>query len=239
MGGKPTFCLVSLIIPKKIDTAYIDSIYDGVRSSCEHYGIQIIGGNVSSGKQLAIDIFMMGEVRPDELLLRSGAKPGDKVMVTGSLGGAAASLALNKHFVPRSRLAEAAVIAKSKLATAMIDISDGLLSDIGHICNQSNVGVVIYKTQVPVPSSVAKVEKQLHKKPLTFAFTGGEDYELLFTTPSGVADKIIDLVQRETGTPVSVIGEILRKTDGRWVQSKNGQKQPLISTGWDHLRGKA
>lgn len=238
MGGKPTFCLVSLIIPKKINSDYVDSIYSGIRSSCKKYGVQIIGGNVSSGKQLAIDIFMIGEVRPDELLLRSGAKPGDKVMVTGPLGGAAASLALGKHFIPQSRLAEAAVIAKSKLATAMIDISDGLLSDIGHVCDQSDVGIVIHETQIPVFSSVTKVEKQLHKRPLTFALTGGEDYELLFTAPSSVADKMIDLVQRKTGTPVTVIGEILPKANGRWIQSKNGQKQPLISVGWDHFGGK-
>ena len=235
MGGKPTFCLVSLIIPRKTNSEYVDSIYSGIRSSCKQYDIQIIGGNISTGKQLAIDIFMMGEVRKDELLLRSGAKPGDKVMVTGSLGGAAASLALNKHFIPQSRLTEASIIAKSKLSTAMIDISDGLLSDIGHVCDQSNVGVVIHETQILVPGSVTRLEKQLHKKPLTFALTGGEDYELLFTAPSGAADKIIRMVQRKTGTPVSIIGEVLPKANGRWVQSKNGQKQPLISTGWDHL----
>jgi len=223
MGGKPTFCLVSLIIPKNMESNYIDSIYDGIKKSCKLYDVQIIGGNISSGKQLAIDIFMIGEVKRDELLLRSGAKPGDKLLVTGSLGLAAAAVALQQHSVPHCRLHEASIIAKSKLATSMIDISDGLLSEIGHVCDKSDVGVVIYDSQVPAP------------KGLEFALNGGEDYELLLTVSSDMADKIIELVQKKSGTLVTVVGEILDKTEGRWIQSIDGKNRPLISNGWDHL----
>lgn len=223
MGGQPTFCLVSLIIPKNIKTEYIDSIYDGIKSSCGQFNIQIIGGNMSSGVQLTIDIFMMGEVKRDELLLRSGAKPGDKVLVTGKLGAAAAGVVAKQHIVPCPRLEESKIIAKSKLATSMIDISDGLQSDIGHLCDKSDVGVMIYESQIPSPDG------------LDFALNGGEDYELLFTVPAGASNKIIKLIQSESNTPVTIIGEILPKNDGRWVQSSNGKNRKLEPAGWDHF----
>jgi len=225
MGGQPTLCLVSLIIPKSIDTEYIDSVYSGIRLMCERYGIQIIGGNISSGEQLVIDITMMGAVNPKKMLLRSGAKPGDKVLVTGSLGAAAAGVVSKKHILPTPRIKESNAIAKSKLATSMIDISDGLLSDISHICDQSNVGVTLNETQIPVSDSANLLQ----------ALSGGEDYELLFTAPSESVEMLIKMISRKTKTPVKVIGEVVPKKEGRWIIDKNGQKRPLISDGWDHF----
>jgi thiamine-monophosphate kinase len=252
MGGIPTFCLVSLVLPNDKDSDFVELLYDGIKTACSIYGVQIIGGNISSGKQLAVDIFMMGEVNPDELLLRSGAKPGDKLLVTGALGEAAAGLELikngaiilsetdradllNKQLSPIARLSESNLIAKSKLATSMIDISDGLLGDVSHICDESKVGVVIYEKQVPVLASVTQVEKQLANKSLSLAITGGEDYELLMTASPDAAEKIIKIVKEKTGTDVSVIGEITPTDTGRWIFGSDGQMRPFAAEGWDHL----
>lgn len=252
MGGKPTYCLVSLITPKKLSTDYIEALYRGIKSTCVRSDIQIVGGNISSGRQLAIDIFMMGEVRPGDILTRKGAKPGDKLLVTGSLGGSAAGLEIiknkivmrredkvsliEKHLSPVPRLKESEIIAKSRMATSMIDISDGLASDVRHICNQSNVGVVINESQLPIPSGVARVEELLGLKPMSLALSGGEDYELLLTASPDAAEKIIKMVKSKTGTDVNIIGEIMPPDAGRWIFGVDGQMRPLIATGWDHLK---
>ena len=250
MGGRPTYCMVSLIIPKKLKPDYIQAIYDGIKMSCASDKIQIIGGNITSGKQLIIDITMMGAVKSDELLLRSGAKVGDKVLVTGSLGMAATGLKLiqnpdvivenkdeliQKQLSPVACLSVATVIAQSKLATSMIDISDGLLSDIGHICDVSEVGVIIYELQIPILKSVLQVEEQLDLIPLSLATSGGEDYELLFTTPAQYVDEIIRLVQSKTGAVVTEIGEITPYNDGKSILLANNKKQLIKSTGWNHF----
>lgn len=252
MGGKPILCMVSLIIPNKFDVRFIDGIYKGIKKSCRLYGVQIIGGNISSGKQLSIDIFMIGEINSDELILRSGAKIGDKILVTGLLGEAAAGLELvrneisnsaefdvnylkSRQFTPTPRLLESSIIAKSKLATSMIDISDGLLSDVSHICQQSNVGAVIYESQIPLSDDVMKVEKQFGKKPLTFALSSGEDYELLFTAPSNRLNELIKMIESKTAIKITVIGEIVDMSDGMSLRSSNGIKYPLNSNGWSHL----
>lgn len=242
MGGKPDYCLVSLIIPIDTDPEFIDNIYKGIRKTARKYDIQIAGGNISRGKELIIDIFLTGTVRRDELLLRSGAKPGDQILVTGILGNAASGLALlkkekyqivkdeiknhiSRQLCPEPRLKEAAVIAKSKFATSMIDISDGLVSDLGHICDQSKVGASIYESKIPSG-----------KNPINLALHGGEDYELLFTVPSGSSMEIINAVKKQTGTQVTIIGEILPAKSGRWIKMKNGSRQPLKPDGWDHFR---
>ena len=249
MGGRPTYCMVSLIIPKKLKPDYIQAIYDGIKMSCASDKIQIIGGNITSGKQLIIDITMMGAVKSDELLLRSGAKVGDKVLVTGSLGMAAAGLKLiqnlgiliadkdvliQKQLTPIARLSESVVIAQSKLATSMIDISDGLFSDIRHVCDASKVGVMIYESQIPISDSVIQIENQLGQKPFTLATSGGEDYELLFTTSAESVAKVIQLIQSKTGNLVTEIGEIVPINDGKWIIGSNNTKFPVNSTGWSH-----
>lgn len=255
MGGKPTFCLISLIIPKDIDLKYIDDLYSGIILECKNYGVEIIGGNISKGKELIIDVFMMGEVTPKELILRSTAKPGDKVLVTGSLGEAAAGLKLlslptsgiqhhTSHFsrlikrclTPQARLLEGKTIAKTRMATSMIDISDGLSTDAFNLCEQSKVGIKIYEALFPMSNDLILVSKLFNKSAFDLALNGGDDYELLFTVPSNSVDEIVNEVFKKTGTKVSVIGEVLPKAKGGWLVLKNGKEVPLKSGGWDHLR---
>lgn len=252
MGGTPNSCLVSLLLPKDIKTEYVDKLYQAIISSCKKYNIQIIGGNISSAKQLAIDIFLLGQVKHDELLLRSGAKPGDKILVTGTLGDAAAGLALlqnqhvqiseaakesliNRQLSPVPRIKESVIIAKSKKATAMIDISDGLAGDVQHLCDRSAVGIVLWEDAIPIKKETISVAQQLQKDPVAFALEGGEDYELLFTAPAKEVDEIIATVKEKTGTQITVIGEVVSKKEGLTIRSKNGENKSLKINSWDHF----
>lgn len=255
MGGKPTFCLVSLIIPQKTSVNYIDRLYNGIILGCKNYSVQIVGGNISRGKEIVIDIFMLGEVKPNQLLLRSKAKPGDKILVTGTLGEAGAGLELllnpklsvkkkvstkliSRQLTPKARLLESGVIAKTRMATSMIDISDGLESDVSHLCEQSKVGIKLYEDLLPISDSVFSVAKLINKSSLELALEGGEDYELLFTTPPDFVAEVIKAVKQKTGTKVSIVGEILSRKEGRWLILKDGRKVPLKAGGWDHFRSR-
>lgn len=252
MGGKPTFCLVSLILPPILKKDYIDRLYNGIIEEAGKYKVQIIGGNISKGQALVVDISMMGEAKLSRLLLRSNAKPGDKVCVTGSLGDAAAGLELllnlqlsidkkdrllltSKQLTPSVRLSESSVIAQTQKATAMIDISDGLGSDVIHICEQSKAGVSLYEELIPIAPLVRKIAGLMKKPVLDFSLNGGEDYELCFTVPELFVDKVTNLVRKKTGTKVTVIGEILPEREGRWLVLKNGKRVPLRASGWDHF----
>ncbi|MBI2036088.1 thiamine-phosphate kinase, partial [Candidatus Microgenomates bacterium] len=148
----------------------------------------------------------------------SGAKPGDLVLVTGKLG--------RKAVVPAARLKEGQILAQSGVVTSMIDISDGLSTDLLHICDESAVGVRIFANKLPVASFSS----------LDMALNGGEDYELCFTTLPASAEKLIAEVQKKTGTKITIIGEILRKNEGRWLINSDGEEKILKAKGWDHLR---
>jgi thiamine-monophosphate kinase len=253
MGAKPTYCLVSLVFPKTLDENYKTRLYDGIIEECKRYDIQIIGGNISRGQEIVVDIFLLGKTTPDRMLSRSGAKVGDKLLVTGFLGQAAAGLQLltsyakkkeilrqfpdliSKQLTPTPRLKEALTIAQTRLATSMIDISDGLAQDIGHICNSSSVGVKIYEDKLPISIDVKDAAKMTGKTPLELALSGGEDYELCFTIPNKSVEKIISKIEHKTKTPVNIVGEILSKESGQLLVLKNGEIIPLQSSGWDHF----
>ncbi len=251
MGGLPTVCLVSLILPKNISTDFVQRIYKGIDRICSRYNIQVTGGNISSGKDLAIDIFMLGKVKKSNLLLRSGANIGDDVLVTGTLGDAAAGLfiakdkkllsvktrrLLQRQLAPNPRIGESKLVAESGMATAMIDVSDGLSGDICHICEKSNVGVEIYGDKLPVTKDVLEFSQKVKRNPYDLAFNGGEDYELLFTSRPEDAKFLISEVKKRTNTEVKIIGKILPKKMGRWLVTKDEKRVTLKSGSWDHLR---
>lgn len=253
MGGTPRHFLISLVLPENTEVLFIDGLYEGLAEACRLYQVDIIGGNIAQGDQLAIDVFLLGEVAPDQLLLRSGAQPGDQVLVTGQLGNSAAGLRLlldtalaisemdrhalvTSHILPRPRLIESAVVVESRAATAMIDLSDGLSRDIGHICDQSRVGVRLWAEQLPM-SSAAKRVAELTAMPFwQLALAGGEDYELCFTVPPDAAKELIREMPQKTGTSLTRVGEILRADEGRWLVLPDGQSVPLQQKGWEHFR---
>lgn len=253
MGGEPTFALVSLALPPDVEVAWVEALYRGLRSEGDISGVAVVGGNIArSPDGVVIDIALLGRVLPEELLLRSGARPGDLVLVTGTLGDSAAGLhlilhpdtpvpdavrryLLERHLTPTPRLKEARVIARSRQATAMIDVSDGLSSDVGHICDRSGVGVRLWAERIPISDALRQVAAVTERPAWDWALAGGEDYELCFTAPPEKAEALAREVTAVTGTAVTVVGEILPAESGRWVVLPDGRKAPLEAKGWRHF----
>jgi len=158
--------------------------------------------------------------------------------------------ALQRHRVPIVRLAESRIIGQHHLATAMIDVSDGVAGDVRHLCNQSHLtqsnlihqdrqgsaGAVLWSDRLPISSSATDIARLLQKPAISYALCGGEDYELLFTAPPDLAEKARQMIERETGTPVSIIGEITEKAKGIRLIDDHGQAVPVPEYGFDHFR---
>lgn len=252
-GGKPRYALVSLGLPKGLDTDFVDELYKGFREEGESCGLEIIGGNLSSVPHgIFIDIFLLGEARKEEVLTRSGARPGDRILVTGRLGDAAAGVALllnpsldceenyrgvvtRRRDRPEARVREGLVIAASNLAHAMIDISDGLAGDLGHICERSRVGARIDAEALPVSPENRRLSAKAKGDEWHFALHGGEDYELLFTAAPEAAEKLQKSLEEATGTKVSIIGEVLDRKAGLRLAVPGRESLPILAKGWDHF----
>lgn len=254
MGGRPTVALVSLVLPADTEVDWIEHVYRGLREEADRYGVAVVGGNMANApRHIVIDVCLLGRVARDQVLLRSGARPGDLVLVTGSLGESAAGLRLVQHpelevpeqeilrarfFTPTPRLREAAVIARSKQATAMIDLSDGLSSDALHICEESGVGMRLWAERLPVSEAVRTVAGRTGASALDLALAGGEDFELCFTAPQHVATALAKGVHDATGTPVTMIGEVLPASSERYLVQPGGKEIALEAKGWEHFGGR-
>ena len=251
MGGEPRWALVSLALPPDLDVGWVDDLYAGLTEELGGYGAAVIGGNLSSSDSIVLDLALLGEVERGRVLTRGGARPGDAVFVTGSLGASAAGRAaldmaldasypataacIRAHLTPTPRVREGAAIAATGLATAMLDLSDGLSSDIGHLCDQSGVGVALNIGALPISAQARAVASWLKLRPLELAVAGGEDYELLFTAPPEAEAALVAAVRAVSSTLVTCIGLILPAADGRWL-SDGLASQPLTAGGWDHFR---
>lgn len=216
MGGVPKHILVSLILPKKTPEFFVKKLYDGISTACKKYKIDVIGGNISAGPAIIVDITMLGVVKKKNLVLRSGAKVGDLVLVTGILG--------KETKIPIARINEAQILSKSGKITAMIDISDGISSDIGHICTQSNVGVKLYAAKIPYSKKMNYED----------AINRGEDYELLFTANPRDAEFLKQIVEKKCNTKISIIGKITKEK--RVLVVPDGKEIKLEPKGWDHFQ---
>ena len=252
MGGRPTHFLVSLALPPETEVAFLEALYSGLSDEAARFGADVIGGNVSRSACLQIDLTLLGEAEPAHIRRRSGARVGDRVLVTGRLGAAAAGLELvqrpelevppaarqaarDAYETPTPRVAESAALARAGGVTAMIDVSDGLAQDIAHICDASGVGVRLQAAALPIDGPTQAVARAAGVDPLQWAVAGGEDYELLFTAPPERADALARAVLEATGTPVSVIGEILPADGGRWMVLPDGREVELTARGWVHF----
>lgn len=254
-GGTPRFALVSLGLPQDLDVEFVDELYAGMRAEAEQFSTDIVGGNISSSRLgLFIDIFLLGEAEREKVLLRSGAQVGDQILITGTLGDAAAAVAImldhslrtssaylqiaqKRYHTPAPRVKEGQVIADSRLATSMMDVTDGLAGDLGHICDQSKVGARVFADKLPVALESRALSQSLYQDEWHFALNGGEDYELLFTAPNANATKIAQAVRQATGTSVSIIGEIISQAEGRQLILPDSHAVHLKAQSWDHLRG--
>ena len=251
MGGTPRFFLVSLALPPHLSLEFIDDLYRGIMELADEFNTQLVGGDTNaSPDKLMIDITMLGEANPEHLLKRSGAKVGDSIFVTGTLGDSALGLfileknnALNqplpsnmltsKHLSPYPRIKEGKTMAENHLATAMIDISDGLLADLTHIITSSRVGATIWVSRLPLSSDFNQCQDQLKQNKVDFALKGGEDYELLFTSPQ-TKEKELHKLSKNLGVPISKIGEI-NSSQKLIILDQNQKPYPIDDQGYDHF----
>ena len=257
MGGTPRWALVALAVPADTDVAEIEACYRGMRAAAAPYGVAIVGGDTSqSPRGWFVDVTLLGE-HGGAPRRRSGARAGDAIAVTGSLGRAAAGLAVlemgadaarraglaeaaieevtRAHLRPRARVAEGRWLGDAPAVRAMMDCSDGLATDLGHVCRESRVGARIRVDRLPGAAGAEAAARALGRDPLTWAASGGEDYELLVTCDPAEADRLARELQRSTGTPLTVIGEVeAGPAEIRWLGLDGRSVAP--GAGFEHFR---
>ena len=251
MGGKPLYCLISLGIPVEMNVAVIKDFYKGMKDICEHYRVNIVGGDtVASPDKLIINVSLIGDAKEDEVIYRSGARPGDKIYLTGNIGDSCAGLKILKkeispprsmasyflkvHNEPNPLIETGRILATSRLASSMIDLSDGLLSDLGHICEESGVGALLFRSKIPLSSELKLLASRSNFNPLDLALSGGEDYLLLLTVPEAKSRDLELLFKDERPSPLYLIGEITEEEGIRMVND-NGSVEKLDPKGFNHF----
>ena len=223
MGGVAKYAIISLGLPRNLTVSFIKGFYKGVNRVAKKFKINIVGGDTNRSKKIVIDVAMIGEARKRNLVLRSGAQAGDLIFVTGLLGG---SFHSGKHLRFSPRIKESSFLVSNYHLNSMIDISDGLIQDLTHILAQSDRGAVVYEKVVPTSKGVSSKE----------AFSGGEDYELLFTMSKKQAIKLIrDKSKNRVKFDISCIGEVTDKSDGLVMIDKNCKRRLLKVRGYRHF----
>jgi len=252
MGGRPLYALVSLGLKKETFVSNILEMYRGFVAELNPFCATIIGGNLTRSEgPVFIDITVIGEVETGKMLRRTTAKTGDTILVTGFPGQSAAGLRLLKQSPedenldnhplvqaynrPSHRALEGARIAQSGLATAMIDTSDGLLGDLGHICMESGVGALLVQEELPVSATLQQTAFIMGCDPLDFVLSDSDDYELLITCAPKHAETVCTLISRSGSTSVKQIGTITSNPNTIELLQPDGTRRPLDPLGWDHF----
>jgi len=258
MMATPTHITMSLAISNKFSLEALDEFYEGVYAACEKYNVDLIGGDTTSSKMgFVISVAAIGEVAPDKYVTRGGAQVNDLICASGDLGAAYLGLQLlerekkiflenpkiqpdlqsQKYLVGRILKPEARADIVERLQeagimpTAMIDISDGLSSELLHICNKSETGCLVYEDKIPVHDDTVKMAMEFQIGTAACALSGGEDYELLFTIKQTDYEKLLKVQD------VSVIGYITDKNEGAHLLTKGGNKHALTAQGWNAFIG--
>ena len=256
MGGSPRYALVALALPSAASVEDVDELYAGMREAAAPHGVVIVGGDTSAAADgWCIDVTLLGE-HGGAPKLRSAARPGDVVAVTGTLGRSAAGLALleggeatraglpadvvaeltRAHLRPCARVTEGRWLGERADVHAMMDMSDGLASDLAHICRESGVHARVHLERLPLSPAVRAAARALDRDPVDWAAAGGEDYELLLTCPAGAADALARALAAATGTPLTVVGAIEAGTpDITWIGPDGTPVPPR--RGYEHFGG--
>lgn len=244
MGGRPRHCLLSLAVPRDLPVEFLDRLTTGFLEVAAEFDVALVGGDTcASLGGLVISVTVMGEQRPERVVSRSGARRGDLIFVTGTLGDSALGLkllragerggaAVLRHLDPTPRVREGLALAEAGLPTAMIDVSDGLLADLGHILDLSGVGAGVELARLPLSPAFTAQMPGLGNDPFLLPLAGGEDYELLFTAPPDRKDAVTEALA-PLGTAVSVIGEIT--VAGLRVVGADGSDYPVAARGFNHF----
>ncbi len=256
MNAIPTQILVSIALSSKFSTEMIEEVYEGIHLACKMYNVDLVGGDTTSSMTgLTISITAIGAAPEGKICYRSGAKKDDLLCVSGDLGAAYMGLhllerekkvfeksgsiqpvfsgfdyLLERQLKPEARNDIIELLAEKKIQpTSMIDISDGLSSEILHICDASGTGCKLYVDKIPVADETRKLAEELNMEPVTASMNGGEDYELLFTVPLADYDKVSAM------QGVSVIGHITEKKDGKYMVMPDGSMAEIAALGWNSL----
>jgi thiamine-monophosphate kinase len=251
MGGEPSWTFSSLGFRPDMEIEFIDEFYRGMAECAAHYGSTISGGDMNSVKgDCVISITQLGRVSPDHLALRSKARIGDQILVTGWLGNSRAGLELllkygfdeaarisaylvEAHLMPLPRVPEARAAVATGAIHAMMDLSDGLGADLPKLCRASNVGALIYSDELPISADLNDAANMLGMNPFELSAGGGEDFELLMAVYPEDADMVKEAIESQTRSRVTRIGEIV-EGDSIHVVSPDGGLKPL-SRGWEHF----
>jgi thiamine-monophosphate kinase len=242
MGARPRQFLLSIALPANISLEFVDGFLAGVMEQAERFGVTLVGGDTCASRGgLVVSITALGEQLPERVVKRSGASPGDLICVTGTVGDSAAGLnelrngvrdgfLVARHLDPQPRVEAGVALAEAGLASAMIDVSDGVLADLGHICELSGVGARLELLRLPLSE---EYRAACGADPFALALSGGEDYELLFCVPKGRLSEV-ELLLAGLGLPLSLIGEITKGSAVELVTPQGGAYQPG-RRGFDHF----
>lgn len=260
MGGIPRYATITLSIPKKISVEMIEEFYQSAAFACKKYSCLIIGGDTTTSMaNMIISVALTGEADEQYVRYRKDAKPGEYICVTGHLGASVAGLkilkrekerfakstasddfkpnlepyveAVERHLMPKPRLDLSRILSKQVKIGAMIDVSDGLASEVHHICKNSNVGAAIYEHNIPLQHITQLIASEFSESPTDYVLYGGEEYELLFTISEGEYEKLEQLT-----SDVTIIGRVLEKENGIELIREQGEHEPLRFGGWEHFR---
>ncbi len=256
MNATPTQITLSIGISNRFSVEALDEFYEGVYAACDKYAVDLVGGDTtSSQKGLIISVTAIGEVTPDKYVKRSTAQKGDLLCVSGYLGAAYVGLlflerekkiyiespgvqpdlegesyVIGRMLKPEARKDIIDFFAASDVVpTAMMDISDGLSSEILHICRQSQLGCILYEEKIPIAEEMKKAAFKFEIDPTACALSGGEDYELIFTIPQSEYDKLV------LNEEISVVGYMTGPEEGVYIITKGGGKHAITAQGWNHL----
>lgn len=256
MAASPRYALVAMGMPDDVEAAWVMELYGGMRDACAEYALSLVGGDTNRADLVVLSVAVVGEVAPGRALVRSGARVGDRIAVTGSLGAAAGGLALSRLQAgraaealsqpwgraliealerPVARLGEAQVLARAG-ASAMMDLSDGLTKDLSRLCDASGVGARVDLGAVPVSGPLASGAALLGVDARSLALSGGEDYELLVTMPADGVGRARDELQTGFGVDLSELGEVTEGSGLIGVDAE-GRETVLEAAGWDHFAG--
>ena len=248
MGGVPRYGVVSLALPKDWEVEMVESLYEGMEQCAMAYGCTLVGGDtVQSKGGCCLTVTILGDVKEDKIVTRDGAQEGDLLCMTGEMGGARVGLevlesgedekryadSVNRFLEPKPRLWEAKRFVDELDVSSMIDISDGLTSEIGHLCKQSGLGCLVDEQKVPAAGEAVRWAEE-KKKPLSgYLLESGEEYELLFTVPERKYERWREK-KLDVNMKITVIGEMVDKREGIRVKSE-GKVRSFVPRGWNHF----
>jgi thiamine-monophosphate kinase len=262
MGGTPHSCVISVGLPRRLPARYAADLARGLTSQARRHGVTILGGDTCAARSLFVSVALLGMIEPGRSVRRDGARVGDGLFVTGGLGASAAGLALlnrgarlrgrlsavhipaglrrhaaqciRRHLDPEPRVLAGRALGLTGLATAMIDLSDGLAQDLPRLCQASGTGVVLQEAAIPIAPAARALQGR--SRSLRTALIGGEDYELLFTAQMKHAPLIARLARR-LRLPVAHVGEVCPRRDGIRLLTIDGRYRPLPRGGFEHFHG--